>query len=215
MCRCDMKTLLGYFWRGCLVLAPVGITFYIAWVTVVAIDEFMPVGIPGLGFLLTLSVVTAVGFATSNVVGNAVVRQLERWLSRVPLVKLMYSSIRDLIHAFVGEKKRFDRPVLVSLQGDADTCVLGFVTRESLGPLKLADHVAVYFPQSYNFAGNLLVVPKSRVRNVEASPGDVMAFIVSGGVSGLGIGEHALSRPPPAPRPPPAERTLLGLGPKK
>ncbi len=196
-------------------IAPVGITFYLGWLAVVTIDQILPIGIPGLGFLLTVLLVTAVGFATSNVVGNAVVNQLERWLIRVPLVKLMYSSIKDLINAFVGDKKRFDRPVLVSLTGDPDLCALGFVTRESLGPLRLSDHVAVYFPQSYNFAGNLVVVPKTRVRSVEASSGDVMAFIVSGGVSGLGIGEHALSIPPPPPRPPPAERTLLGLGPKK
>ncbi|MEZ4223935.1 MAG: DUF502 domain-containing protein [Polyangiaceae bacterium] len=210
-----MKTLLGYFWRGCLVIAPVGITFYLGYVTVVTIDQFLPVGVPGLGFLLTLVLVTLIGFATSNVVGNAIVRQMERWLTRVPLVKLLYSSIKDLINAFVGEKKRFDRPVLVSLDASGELCTLGFVTRESLGPLKLSEHVAVYFPQSYNFAGNLVLVPRARVKAVDVNPGDIMAFIVSGGVSGLGLGEHALSRPPPAPRPPPAERTLLGLGPKR
>lgn len=208
-----MKTLFGYFWRGCLVLAPVGITLYLGWWVIATVDQLLPIGIPGLGFIITVGTITLVGVLTSNVVGRAVVRRIETWLSRVPLVKLMYTSIRDLINAFVGDKKRFEHPVSVALSEARDLFVLGFVTRENLEPLKLDTHVAVYFPQSYNFAGNLLLVPKDRVTRLPASSGDVMAFIVSGGVSGLGKGQHALSMPPPAPRPPPADRTLLGLGP--
>ncbi len=208
-----MKTLFGYFWRGCLVLAPIGITLYIGWWVIATVDQFLPVGIPGLGLVITLTSVTLVGLLTSNVVGRALVGRLETMLTRVPLVKLLYSSISDLINAFVGDKKRFEHPVTVALTKGADLLALGFVTRDSLTQLDLRDHVAVYFPQSYNFAGNLVLVPKDRVTPVNVTSGDMMAFIVSGGVSGLGQGEHALSILPPPPRPPPADQTLLGLGP--
>jgi uncharacterized membrane protein len=145
-----------------------------------------------------------VGFLTSNVVGKAVVRKAERWLERVPLLKLIYGSIRDLISAFVGDKKRFDRPVAVSLVAQSSAKALGFVTRESMDELDMPGHVAVYFPQSYNFAGNLLLFPRDQVERLDASSADVMTFIVSGGVSGFGIAPQSLSTPPSLP---------AGLGP--
>lgn len=200
-----MKQMLGYFWRGSLVLAPVGITVYIAWVVFTTIDRLLPIGIPGLGFVITVAIITLTGFLTENVVGKAVVREIERWLERVPLLKLIYGSIRDLISAFVGDKKRFDRPVAVKLSpGPSALKALGFVTRESLAELDLKGHVAVYFPQSYNFAGNVLLVPREQLERLEASSADVMTFIVSGGVSGFGIAPHGHSIPPPTP---------AGLGP--
>ncbi len=187
------KTLLGYFWRGCLVLAPVGITLYIAWLVFTTIDRILPMGVPGVGFVLTLVLITLVGFLTSNVIGKAVVRETEKWLAKVPLVKLLYTSIRDLVGAFVGDKKKFDRPVAVALLPGSQVKALGFVTRESLAPLEMREHVAVYFPQSYNFAGNLLLFPRDQIEALSASSSDVMAFIVSGGVSGLGIEPAPLS----------------------
>ncbi len=203
--------ILSYFWRGCLVLAPVAGTLYIGWLLFSTVDNLMPVGIPGLGFVLTLGLITLVGFLTSNVIGRAAVRQMEKALTRVPLLKLLYTSIRDLINAFVGDKKRFDRPVAVAVVPGSSARALGFVTRETLTSLHMAGHVAVYFPQSYNFAGNLLLVPQELVEPLDVHPTDMMAFIVSGGVSGLGIGEHGESIPPSlrtAPKPP--EKTLIG-----
>lgn len=204
-----MKQMLRYFLHGCLVLAPLALTLYIGWLVFATIDDLLPIGIPGLGFLLTAALITLVGFLSSNVVGKAVVDEAERVLTKVPLIKLLYTSIRDLINAFVGDKKRFDKPVAVSLMAGSGAKALGFVTRESLhyleahgamyreGKASLASHVAVYFPQSYNFAGNLLLVPRKDVIPLDVPSADVMAFIVSGGVSGLGIGEHGQSIPPP------------------
>ena len=127
----------------------------------------------------------------------------------LPLLKLLYTSIRDLINAFVGDKKRFDRPVAVAFTESARA--LGFVTRETLHGLHLPGHVAVYFPQSYNFAGNLLIVPKELVEPLDVHPTDMMAFIVSGGVSGLGIGSHGESMPPSMPPDRPTDqKTLIG-----
>jgi uncharacterized membrane protein len=203
-----MKMLLRYFVRGSLVLAPLALTLYIAWMVFATIDKLLPVGVPGLGFLLTVILITLVGFLSGNVIGKAVLDETERFFARVPLLKLLYTSIRDLINAFVGDKKRFDKPVAVQLIPGSGAKALGFVTRESLHYLDayagehqraaLAGHVAVYFPQSYNFAGNLLLVPREQVLPIAVSSADIMAFIVSGGVSGLGIGEHGQSVPPPA-----------------
>lgn len=204
-----MKTLLGYFWRGCLVLAPISATAYVAYYVVSFFDHLVPVGIPGLGFILTLALITVVGFLTSNVIGQAVVDATESWLVSVPVVKLVYSSIRDLLNAFVGDKKRFDYPVFVTLFPGSQTRVLGFVTREDLNALGTVGDVAVYIPQSYNFAGNLIIVPQTQVERIETSSSDLLAFIVSGGVSGLGI---APPETEPAPRSR-LSRTILGLGP--
>lgn len=203
------KTLLGYFWRGCLVLAPVSITVYIAWLVFTTVDRILPVGVPGLGFVLTLGLITLVGFLTSNVIGGAVVRETERWLAKVPLIKLLYTSIRDLVGAFVGDKKKFNRPVAVALVPGSQAKALGFVTRESLAQIDLKGHLAVYFPQSYNFAGNVLLVPREQVEPLSASSSDVMAFIVSGGVSGLGI------EPPPVSGRGGPDRTLIMHAPDK
>jgi uncharacterized membrane protein len=117
----------------------------------------------------------------------------ERWLTSVPLAKLIYTSIRDLINAFVGDKKRFDRPVAVMLAPGSRIRALGFVTRDGLDSLGLGDQVAVYFPQSYNFAGNLVVVPRDQVEPLTVSTRDLMTFIVWRR-SGLGIEPEPVGR---------------------
>jgi uncharacterized membrane protein len=138
----------------------------------------------GAGFLLTLALITLIGFLASNLVTKRLFDYLEKLFSRLPLVKLLYGSIKDLIGAFVGDKKSFDRPVLVEITPGSGTRVLGFITRDSLEFLGLPGHVAVYFPQSYNFAGNLLIFPAEQVHPLDIDSSEVMAFLVSGGVSG-------------------------------
>ena len=88
-----------------------------------------------------------------------------------------------MLNAFVGEKRRFDKPVLVSVTSDGSVKVLAFLTSESLAALGAADHVTVYMPQSYGLAGHILVVPSSRVQRIDADAAEVMAFIISGGVT--------------------------------
>ena len=207
-----MKTLFGYFLRGCLALLPIAATVYVAFVVVATIDHWVPVGVPGLGFALTIALITLAGFLTSNVVGRAALDVTDRLLARVPLAKLVYTSIRDLLGAFVGEKKRFDRPVAVTLVPGSRARMLGFVTRDRLDALGGHDEVAVYFPQSYNFAGYLAVVPRDQVEPLSVSTTDLMTFVVSGGVSGLGIEPAPVSRTPPPSR---GGRTLLGVGTRK
>lgn len=192
----NLKRVAGYFIRGCLVTAPLGITAFIVWEILAWIDRLLPFDIPGLGLLATVSLITIIGLFTSNVVGRSVLDLTESLLTRLPLVKLVYTSIKDLISAFVGDKRRFDAPVAVSLAGNNK--VLGFVTRDGLARLGMPDYVAVYFPQSYNFAGYLMLVPRSQVEPLDLPSADVMTFIISGGVSGFGIGQSMIPQPRPA-----------------
>jgi uncharacterized membrane protein len=192
-----VKHIARYFVRGCLALAPLALTAYIVYLILKFADRLLPVGIPGLGILIAVLVITLVGFLTSNVIGRGILELTDRLLTRVPLVKLIYASLKDLIGAFVGERRSFNKPVSISLTADRSVRTLGFITRDALAMLDMPGHVAVYLPQSYNFAGNLLIVPRDRVEILHVSSTELMTFIVSGGVSGLGVGRSPL--PPSVP----------------
>ena len=137
-----------------------------------------------------LVLITMVGFLASNLVARGVFGTLDRVLERLPFVRLLYSSSKDMFNAFVGEKRRFDKPVLVSLTADGAVKVVAFMTSDSLTSLGVADHVSVYMPQSYGFAGHIIVVPAERVRRIDADAAQVMAFIISGGVTDVEARRH-------------------------
>jgi len=182
-----MKRLLGYFLRGLVLLAPLAVTAYVCYLIFVTIDGWLGLPVPGAGFAVTVLLVTLVGVLGSSLATRTLAGLLtlvERAVTRLPFVRLLYTSTKDLLNAFVGERRRFDRPVTLALGTDG-LKVLGFVTRDDLSRLGLAGHVAVYIPQSYNFAGNLLVAPAAAVTPLAAESADVMAFIVSGGVTSL------------------------------
>ena len=168
-----------------MLLAPVAITVWVVWAVVVTVDRWLDFPIPGAGFVVTVALITLVGFLASNFLARGALALVDRVLGKLPFVRLLYQSTRDLLNAFVGEKRRFDAPVIVSLGPGLSAQALGFVTQESLERFGLADHVAVYLPQSYNFAGQVLVFPKSAVTRLDGKSSDVLAFIVSGGVTGI------------------------------
>jgi uncharacterized membrane protein len=176
-----MRRLVNYFLRGLVVTAPLALTLYVCWAVFRRIDGWLQLPVPGAGFVITVAAITLIGFLASNLLTRGAVALVEGWMQRLPFVRLLYSSTKDLLNAFVGEKRRFDKPVIVELPGGVK--MIGFVTRESLAQLGLADHLAVYLPQSYAFAGNLLMVPAQAVRPLDAESAAVMAFVVSGGVA--------------------------------
>ena len=166
------------------------VTIAVCWWVLTRIDGWLGLPIPGAGFLITVATVTVIGFVGSTFLSRQVEGWIDALLDRLPFVRLLYSSTKDLLNAFVGEKRRFDSPVLASLTDDGAVRVFGFITQESLKALGHPGDVAVYLPQSYNFAGNLLivkkeliVVPKARVKQLSGESSDVLAFIVSGGVT--------------------------------
>ena len=182
-----MRSLLNYFLRGLVLVAPIAITLYVCWIVFVRIDGWLGLPIPGLGFAATVVLITIVGFLGSNLITRGMVALVDQTAGRLPFVRLLYTSTKDLLNAFVGEKRRFDKPVLVRLSASSDARMVGFVTQESLDRLGLPGYSSVYFPQSYNFAGNLVVFPSSHLEPLDAGSADVMAFIISGGVTGVPV----------------------------
>ena len=189
-----MKRIAGYFIRGLLVFVPVALTvFALVWtfgkLDLLFRNLFKLDDIPGLGLVLgiaaTFGLITVIGFLASNVLGRWLFRLVDALFTRLPLIKLLYGSVKDFIEAFAGEKKAFDKPVVVELMPGGPAAV-GFVTQSDLAALGLAGQVAVYFPQSYNFAGSMLVVAAERVHPLNVDSSVAMTFIVSGGVAGPG-----------------------------
>ncbi len=177
-----MNKITRYFFEGLLLVAPVAITLYVILWIVKIIDQVNPTPIPGLGLVFTAIFITLTGYFASNYLARAMGKRIDALFTRLPFIKMLYQSIKDLMETFVGSKKSFDKPVLVTL-APGGVSVIGFVTLTTLESIGLKDKVAVYLPQSYNFAGNLIVVPKEQVTPINASSGAVMALIVSGGIS--------------------------------
>ncbi|WP_375584976.1 DUF502 domain-containing protein [Cyclobacterium xiamenense] len=185
------KRILGYFLRGLLVVVPFFLTGYIIVLTVQFLDNIIPVNIPGLGILVMLVFVTLVGYLASIFITKSIFEELEKIVFKIPLVNILYTSIKDLMSAFVGDKKKFNTPIIVKLSENMSR--LGFMTQDDLSVLGQEELVAVYFPHSYNFSGNLFLVPRAnvtRLKNVNST--EIMKFIVSGGVSQLNYYKHPI-----------------------
>ena len=183
-----MKAFARYFLRGLVIVTPAAVTIWVCWWVVSSVDQWLGVGIPGAGLLVTIVGITVVGALASNLVTRGAVNALDRLLERLPFARLLYTSTKDLLNAFVGEHRRFNRPVRARLDAAGNLWTFGFVTAEGAERLGMPGFVAVYLPQAYNFAGNLLVVPADAVEPVPGDSAEVMAFIVSGGVSGTAAG---------------------------
>jgi len=181
--------ILGYFLRGVAVLLPVGLTILmivgaINWVDRIIYSVFPEIVIPGLGLVLVVAGITLVGILFSGFIGKTLFGWLDELLTRTPLVKIIYTSLKDLIDAFVGEKKKFNEPVLVTTDS-IGTQMMGFITRKDLEYLGIKDKVAVYCPYSYALSGRVIIVNKSQITILDINATEAMKFIVSGGVTGF------------------------------
>ena len=180
-----MSRLFNYFFKGVVLLAPLAFTVYVCVRVFATIDGWLGIPIPGVGFLATVVLITLFGFLASSFLTRRMLSLVEGVLERLPFVRLLYSSTQDLLNAFVGEKRRFDKPVLVAPFASGEARALGFITQDTLATMGMREHVAVYLPQSYNFAGNLIVVPRANVELLPVAGPDFLAFVVSGGVHDL------------------------------
>jgi uncharacterized membrane protein len=185
-----MKRFLRYFLQGLLFVIPAAFTLYIIIGSVTWLDSIVPrmIGmelIPGIGLLIVISFVTVIGYMGSTLIAKPAFTVFENFIYKLPIVNLIYSSIKDLISAFVGDKRKFNQPVLVNWNKDFNIQRIGFITQNDLKYLGIHEKVAVYFPDSYNISGNLFVVSKDSITIIHAPSSEVMKFIVSGGVSGL------------------------------
>lgn len=178
-----MTRLLNYFFRGLVILAPAAITIYVFWLIISAVDRWMGLPVPGAGVAVTVVLITIFGFLASTVLARWLVKLVDTTFNRLPLVRLVYSSTKDLLDAFVGEKRRFDRPVVVTTSADGIEKAFGFVTLQTMERFGLADHVTVYLPFSYTFTGVIRIYPTANVKPLTTDSAELMAFVVSGGVT--------------------------------
>lgn len=177
--------ILRYFFSGTLFIVPLLATAYFIYVSFKWLDDRLNLPYPGLGFIIITAVITLIGYLSTNYIFKTFGLWFDRGMNRIPLVKLIYSTVKDLLGAFVGDKKKFNKPVLVRINKDNNLYQIGFVTQADLSELGLDDMVVVYFPHSYAFSGYHYFVPKESIQSLNISGPTAMKFIVSGGVSGL------------------------------
>lgn len=186
-----MNKLLKYFLQGLLLFIPIGITLLLF----LKLFQFFQgifsfVGLTGnsildtiLSILILLVFITLIGILASSFVIKSMFNLLEEKLEHVPFVKHIYSPIKDFMEAFMGNKKKFTKPVLILTNPQANIQEIGFITQEDLTDWDIKDKMAVYIPMSYSFSGRLIIVPKSQISRLNVDGSDAMKFIVSGGVT--------------------------------
>jgi uncharacterized membrane protein len=202
--RKAVARLFQYFLQGLIILAPIIITIYAVTALFNLIDSIIPEAvqrlfpfwtivdsqgvpqkIPGLGVIILVIAVILVGYISSSFIVGRLVDLLDKVLERTPGVKIIYSTVKDFLEAFAGNKRKFDKAVLVSVQ-DRDVWQAGFITQQEVEQFGLEEYVAVYVPKSYAFAGQLYFVKRDRVKLLtDVSSAEVMKFAISGGVTAL------------------------------
>jgi uncharacterized membrane protein len=176
-----MNWLIKNFLRGLVIVVPIALTVYLLVQAFTSLDRLLRLPYPGLGLLIIVVAVIVIGVLAGNFVGRRLFGFTEMVFTKAPIVRIVYSAIKDLLEAFVGNKRRFDRPVTVAVSEGVRT--LGFITRDDLDALGLPGQVAVYVPFSYTWDGCLLLVARDRVTPLEADSASILALVVSGGVS--------------------------------
>lgn len=199
--------LLYFFFQGTVILAPIVITVWAVLSLFNLIDDILPnllhvlfpdfvklnpqgypEKIPGLGFLVVVVIVLLVGYISSSFIVSKLVELFDTVLEKTPGVKIIYSTVKDFLEAFAGNKRKFNKPVLVSIESP-DVWRIGFITQDDVSEFGLKEHVAVYIPHSYAFSGITYLVKPDRIQKIEGvSSADAMKFIVSGGVTD--VAEH-------------------------
>lgn len=200
--RWHWKELLKYCFQGIIVLAPIVITGWAVYSLFSIIDNIVPaiihtiapgileidlegkpVNIPGIGFLLVVVILFLVGYFSSFFVVERIMDFFDGILERTPGINIIYSSVKDFFNAFGGDKKKFSRPVLVSLANN-DVWEVAFITQDNGEHFGLDSHVAVYVPFSYSIAGKVYWMPPDRIKSLpQVNGGDAMKFVISGGVT--------------------------------
>ncbi len=183
-----VKRILRLFIQGLIILAPIGITVYALYWLFDKVDSILRpyVNIPGLGFVLIIGFVILVGWISSSFLMGSFINFFDQWMERTPGVKFIYTSTKDFFEAFAGDKRKFNKAVLASVFSE-DVWIVGFLTDEEMGKFDMgSEHVAVYVPQAYNFAGQLYVLPRNKVKKIEhITSGEAMKYAVTGGVVDL------------------------------
>ena len=176
--------LTRYFFQGLLLIAPIAVTLLVLIWLFQTIDGWVHLkDYPGLGILIIIVSVTLLGSFATTFFAKPVLTVLESGINHIPIAKVIYGSIKDMVSAFVGDKRKFKKAVLATINRENGVKQLGFLTQESLDVLGLKDHVAVYFPHSYAISGYVYILPVENIQVLELPVSEVMKFVISGGVS--------------------------------
>ncbi|MBI3511183.1 MAG: DUF502 domain-containing protein [Bacteroidetes bacterium] len=187
-----MKNILRYFIQGLIVLVPSAITILVLYKLFIWLRDLFGkldviVNKYADPFLITgviLLFILVVGIFTSNVIAKFFLEESGKVIERIPFVKHIYSPVKDFTTAFIGNKKRFSQPVLITSNAQNNIREIGFITDDDLHELGIEkEFVAVYVPMSYSISGRLLIVPKENIKPLNIPATEAMKFIVSGGVS--------------------------------
>ncbi len=182
------KQILRFFVQGLIILAPIGITGYVLYWLFDLVDGILRpyVNIPGLGFVIIILFVILVGWVSSTFLMGSFISFFDQFMERTPGIKFIYTSTKDFFEAFAGDKRKFNIAVMASVFSE-DVWIIGFLTDEEMQKFDMgADKVAVYVPQAYNFAGQLYILPRDKVKKIEhITSGEAMKYAVTGGVVDL------------------------------
>lgn len=182
----SIKKVLGYFLRGLLFVSPIFLTVYAIYVIIQFFDNLIPGLYPGLSIILVVMGITIIGYFSYNILMQSLLNLIEGVILKTPGLKIIYSSVKDLLSALVGNKKIFNQPVMILMSKESGVHKLGFITKDDLTEVGVHNLVAVYCPHSYNFSGNLFLVPRENITPLpEFKSSDAMKFIVSGGVTDM------------------------------
>ena len=179
-----MNKIINYFLQGLLYIVPISVTLYVVYWSFNKIDGILPFDFPGLGLIVVVTIITLIGAIGSKLISSPINSLFVKILEKAPLLKTIFSSVKDLMNTFVGGKKGFDQAVLVKIYENSTIERIGFITNEDLKNLNInSERVLVYLPHSYAFSGQLFIVDKKNITTINSTSSDIMKLIVSGGVT--------------------------------
>lgn len=200
----NWRNIFQYFLQGILVTAPLVLTFYLIYWFVSSVDSLLPIFTEtdkegnvvnrnyGSGFAILIVALIVIGYLSSNFITSRIFSLFDSWLERTPGIKFIYSSIKDFFEAFAGSKRKFNKAVLINIHGP-EVWQIGFITDEDASHLGLENHITVYVPMSFSFAGSTYIVPPHKVRQVDnVTAGEALKYTISGGITEIDDEEHRI-----------------------
>jgi uncharacterized membrane protein len=179
--------LFRSFLQGLLIISPIAITAYVIYTVFDSVDSLLPVQqFPrGLGFVTIIALVTVVGYlGTRLFIGRLLFEGFDHLMEHTPGIKYIYSSIKDVLDSFVGDKKKFNKPVWLKTSITPEMWRIGFITQDNLEDVEMPGKVAVYLPHSYAISGWVVVADPENVKPItNMTAAEAMKFAVSGGVT--------------------------------
>lgn len=193
--------LAKFFFQGLLIIGPFAVTAWIIWYIVSSIDNIIPALskrlYPGITFIIVIATTTLIGFLGNKfIIGKVIVDSFDYILEHTPGIKFIYSSLKDVMTSFVGDKKKFNRPVLIKTTENPEVWRIGFLTQDDLTSVGFPEYVSVYLPHSYAVSGWVVFVKATNIvvlENIGAA--QAMKFAVSGGVAGFHSDENVFKAP--------------------